>query len=827
MGMLGIHESSTKIGDVEIRFESGKLAGLAGGAVVAHLGETTLLVTSTASSKPKEHLDFFPLTVDYEEKMYAAGKIPGGFFKREGRASENAILVCRLVDRPMRPTFDNGLRNEIQILITTLSADQVNPPDVLAINGASMASMLAGIPFDGPVAGVRMAMDRDGNWKPFPTFEYLETEAIFDLVVAGRLNKESGEIDILMVEAEATSNAFTQIEMGGTAPTEEVIGAALEEIKQYLKALCDLQLEFVAKAGTRAASQYPLYPPYDDKVYGEVEQAVAGELQTLFSDSSIDKAARNERITALREKAIDAVFENAGDVQVSDEQLESQAKSAFKTVEKKTIRRRVVNDGVRIDGRGPKDIRELVAEVGILPRAHGSGLFRRGETQVLNVLTLGMTREAQRIDTIDPSTEKRYIHHYNFPPFSVGETGFMRGPKRREIGHGALAERALIPVIPDVEAFPYTLRLVSEVLSSNGSTSMGSVCASTLSLMDAGVPIHAPVGGIAMGLIAEDGKYTTLTDILGAEDAFGDMDFKVAGTSEFVTALQLDTKLTGIPADVLAAALTQAKEARTEILRVITECIPQPRAEMNPMAPRVLVEYIPGDKIGEVIGPKGKIIREITEETGAEVNIDDVDGRGVVHIYSNDGAKAQMALDRIRAIANPVVPMAGERYYGTVVKTADFGAFVSLTPGSDGLLHISKLPKTEGKRLNHADEAVNVGDKMWVEVVEVKDGRKFSLALVDGPDGSGGGSAPASAPTSEPAPSPAPSAGGESAGAATPVDAAAAQGEGAVRSRERTRERSGGDRPRGDRERNTGGETTEASASEGDSEAIRRRRRRR
>ena len=821
MGKLGTHEVAGKIGDVEVRFETGKLAGQAGGAVVAHVGETTLLVTSTASSRPKEHLDFFPLTVDYEEKMYAAGKIPGGFFKREGRASENAILVCRLVDRPMRPTFDNGLRNEIQILITTLSADQINPPDVLAINGASMATLLSGIPYDGPVAGVRMAMDRDGRWTPFPTFEFLDTEAVFDLVVAGRLNKETQEIDILMVEAEATSNAVTFIEMGATAPTEEIVGEALQECRQYLKSLCDLQLELLESAGQRPASDYPLYPPYAQKVYDEVERTVGSDLQAVFSDASIDKATRNDRVAALKEKAIDAAFENAGDVEVSDEQLESQAKNAFRSLEKKTIRRRVVNDGVRIDGRGPKDLRELSAEVGVLPRAHGSGLFKRGETQVLNVLTLGMTREAQRIDTIDPTTEKRYMHHYNFPPFSTGETGFMRGPKRREIGHGALAERALIPVIPSAEDFPYTLRLVSEVLSSNGSTSMGSVCASTLSLMDAGVPITAPVGGIAMGLIAEDGKYTTLTDILGAEDAFGDMDFKVAGTSDFITALQLDTKLSGIPSDVLAAALNQAKEARTEILRVITDCIAEPRAEMNPTAPRVLVEYIPGDKIGEVIGPKGKIIREITEETGAEVNIDDVDGRGVVHIYSNDGAKAQMALDRIRAIANPVVPQPGERYFGTVVKTADFGAFVSLTPGSDGLLHISKLPKTEGKRLNHADEAVSVGDKMWVEVVEVKDGRKFSLALVEGPDGSGGGGgARASAPAAPSAPTaPAAPAGG------TPVDIAPPppRQDGTPPTRERTRERSA---PRGD---GGGGERSrpERPEGDGDGEGIRRRRRRR
>ncbi|MBA2577423.1 MAG: polyribonucleotide nucleotidyltransferase [Euzebyaceae bacterium] len=752
---LGTTEASAKIGDAEIRFESGKLAGQAGGAVVAHLGETILLVTSTASRSPKEHLDFFPLTVDYEEKMYAAGKIPGGFFKREGRPSENAILTARLVDRPMRPTFDDGLRNEIQILITTLSADQVHTPDVLAINGASMATMLAGIPFDGPVAGVRMAMDRDGAWRVFPTFPYLSEEAVFDLVVAGRLNPESGEVDILMVEAEATENAVAMIEMGATKPTEEVLGQALQDAKGYLKQLCDLQLEFLRARGEQPTRTYPLFPTYDSTVFAAIERAVGTDLGAVLSDAAIDKSTRSDKVTALREAAVDAAFADAGDVEISDEELEKQSRNAFKALEKRLIRRRVVNEGVRIDGRGPKDLRKLSAEVGLLPRAHGSGLFTRGETQALNILTLGMLRDAQRLDTIDPNTEKRYIHHYNFPPYSTGETGFMRGPKRREIGHGALAERALLPVIPTKEDFAYALRLVSEVVSSNGSTSMASVCASTLSLMDAGVPIAAPVAGIAMGLISEDGRYTTLTDILGAEDAFGDMDFKVAGTSEFVTALQLDTKLSGIPADVLGEALGQAREARTEILQVIIDCIPEPRAEMNPHAPRVLVEYIPGDKIGEVIGPKGKIIREITEETGADINIDDVDGRGVVHIYSADSAKAQMALDRIRAIANPVVPKEGERYFGTVVKTADFGAFISLTPGSDGLLHISKLPKPEGQRLGHADEAVTVGQKMWVEVVEVKDGRKFSLAMVEGPQGESGGRAAAAAPsgrTDAPAP---------------------------------------------------------------------------
>jgi len=806
---LGTVEASAQVGDATIRFETGKLAAQAGGAVVAHLGDTILLVTSTASSRPKEHLDFLPLTVDFEEKMYAAGKIPGGFFKREGRASENAILAARLVDRPMRPCFDSGLRNEIQLLITTLAADQQNPPDVLAINGASAATMLAGIPFEGPVAGVRLGMDREGAWHPFPTFEWLEAEAVFDLVVAGRLNTESGEIDVLMVEAEATPNAVEKIELGAVVPTEDVLGRALEEAKAHLKALCDLQLDFVQRAGTRDAAEYKVFPAYDEVVRGAVEARCSGDLAAVLADASLSKTDRNAKVAELKESAIDAAFDQAGELSVSDDELERQAKNAFRSLEKTLIRRRVVNDGVRIDGRGPRDIRELSAEVGVLPRAHGSGLFRRGETQALNVTTLGMTREAQRIDTIDPTTEKRYIHHYNFPPFSTGETGFMRGPKRREIGHGALAERALLPVIPSVEDFPYTLRLVSEVLSSNGSTSMASVCASTLSLLDAGVPIVAPVAGIAMGLIREDGKYETLTDILGAEDAFGDMDFKVAGTRDFVTALQLDTKLSGIPADVLAAALLQAKEARDAILDVIHEAMPEPRAELNPNAPRVILEWIPGDKIGEVIGPKGKIIREITEETGADINVDDVDGRGQVLIYSADAAKAEMALDRIRAIANPVVPKAGERYYGTVVKTADFGAFISLTPGSDGLLHISKLPKTEGKRLTHADEAVTVGDKFWVEVTEVRDGRKFSLDIVDAPGSSGSSGAPAPAaagasssrPTTAPRPAPAPAPEAE---------------------RTRSRERSAGS----DRPRDRSGAPSPRDEGDESSEVRRRRRRR-
>ncbi len=815
MGTLGTHETHTRVGDTDITFETGKLAGLADGAAVVRIGETVLNVTTTASSKPKEHLDFFPLTVDYEEKMYAAGRIPGSFFKREGRPSENAILTCRLVDRPLRPTFDERLRNEVQVVVMTLSADQENAPDVAAINGASLATMLSGLPFDGPVAGLRMAMDRDGRWTPFPTFSYLASDAVFDLVVAGRLNDDTGEIDVLMVEAEATENAVVAADTGGVTPTEEVLADALDEAKPLLRQLCDAQRELVDQVGVTSEKSFPIYPDYDERVYAAVERRAADELAAIVGDDQLDKAARESKIDALRDAAIDAVFddEEASAVEVTDDQLEGQAKNAFKSLEKTTVRKRIVHEGVRIDGRGPRDIRPLSAEVGVVPRMHGTGLFSRGETQVLNILTLGMTREAQRLDTVDPHTEKRYIHHYNFPPFSTGEAGFMRGPKRREIGHGALAERAVAAVVPPKEDFPYALRLVSEVMSSNGSTSMASVCASTLSLMDAGVPIYAPVAGIAMGLVSQDGKLQTLTDILGAEDAFGDMDFKVAGTREFVTALQLDTKLAGISADILRGALAQARDARLEVLDVMAEAIAEPRPEMNPNAPRVLTEYIPLEKVGEVIGPKGKIINEIQDETGADISVEDVEGRGVVQIYSADGIAAQAALDRVRAIANPVVPQEGERYYGTVVKNADFGSFVSLTPGSDGLLHISKLPKPGGQRLSHADEAVSVGDKLWVEVAEVRGDGKFSLVLAEPEKAAGGG------PESEPEPAVVASTGPEP--EAQEAQASGGEGEdagdGGGRSRTRSRRR-GGDE---------GGEQRSRRREGGDDEGGGGRRRRR
>src|SRR6266511_2765315 len=629
-----------------------------------------------------------PLTVDIEKRIYAAGKIPNGFFRRERRPSETAILTARLVDRPLRPSFPKSLRNEIHVVATILSADMEYLPDVLAINGASAAVQLAGIPFSGPVGAVRLGR-HGSDWIVNPTYAELE-ECTFDMVVAGR-------------------------------PTEAALGLALELSKSHIATACQLQLELVRQAGAQAR-EYPLFADYGEDVAGAVRGAVEAEVREAIRVA--DKADREARLDELKATAAQAATDQLGEALAG---REKEASAAFRSLTKELVRQRVVKEGTRIDGRGPRDIRPLEAEVGILPRAHGSGLFQRGETQVLNITTLGMVRMEQIVDTLDPEDRKRYMHHYNFPPFSTGEVGFLRGPKRREIGHGALAERALLPVIPDKEEFPYALRLVSEVLSSNGSTSMASVCASTLSLMDAGVPIKAPVGGIAMGLISEGGEFVTLTDILGAEDAFGDMDFKVAGTREFVTALQLDTKLTGIPSEVLIGALTQARDARMVILDVIQAAIDRPREQVSRLAPRVHVEQIPVSKIGELIGPKGKRINEIQAASGAEISIED-DGR--VFIGATDGEQLDIALKMIREQMNPVMPQVGERYLGTVVKTTTFGAFISLTPGKDGLLHISKLGK-KGQRVRAVEDIVNVGDKLLVEVMEIDRQNRISLKLAE------------------------------------------------------------------------------------------------
>jgi polyribonucleotide nucleotidyltransferase len=696
--------STRTIGGVELSAETGKFAMQAEGACVLTLGETQVLATCT-TAKPREGIDFFPLTVDVEERMYAAGKIPGGFFRREGRPSETAILTARLTDRPLRPTFKDGYRDEVQVVITVLSADLANAYDIPGINAASLAVCLAGLPFDGPIGAVRLGLI-GGQWKINPTYQDLDL-ATFDVVVAGRRN-DRGSVDVLMVEGEAPEGAWDRIVDGETAPTEEVVAEGLEVAKQAIAELVEWQLEIVNETGVRPREFVPS-PHYDADVFAAVEEFAGPRL----ADALVPERAVREANLDLLKSDLKAYLEERW-----AEAFEAQAgqiSPAFKELQKQAMRRRLVEEGVRLDGRKPDEIRPLTSEVGLIPRAHGSGLFQRGETQVLNVATLGMLRMTQMIDTLDPEESKRYIHHYNFPPFSTGEVGRIGSPRRREIGHGALAERALVPVVPSEDDFPYTLRLVSDVLSSNGSTSMASVCASTLSLMDAGVPIKAPVAGVAMGLIAEGGEFVTLTDILGAEDALGDMDFKVAGTREFVTALQLDTKVSGLPTEVLNGALKQAKEARLFILETMLRTISEPRTQLSLKAPRVIMKQIPVDKIGEVIGPKGKRINEIIAVTGADIDIED-DGR--VFIGSREGEGAEKAVEMIEAIVNPVMPEVGDRFEGTVVKTATFGAFVNILPGRDGMIHISKLGR--GKRLSSVEEAVNVGDRLSVQIDKIE-----------------------------------------------------------------------------------------------------------
>ena len=716
----GVFEATATIdngsfGTRTIRFETGRLAQQAAGSVVAYLDDETMLLSATTASKaPKEHFDFFPLTIDVEERMYAAGRIPGSFFRREGRPSTDAILTCRLIDRPLRPTFVSGLRNEIQVVVTILSLDPNDLYDVLAINAASASTQIAGLPFSGPVGGVRVALIGT-QWVAFPTVEQLE-DAVFDMVVAGR--KAGDDVAIMMVEAEATDKVIEMVAGGAQAPTETVVAEGLEAAKPFIATLCDAQRELAERAA-KPVADYPLFPEYQDDAYTAVADLAGGSLSEALTIAG--KQERNDRTDEIKNEVLGKLGEAfAG--------REKEIGAAYRSLTKKLVRQRILTDHFRIDGRGITDIRALSAEVAIIPRAHGSALFERGETQIMGVTTLDMVKMAQQIDSLGPEKSKRYMHHYNFPPYSTGETGRVGSPKRREIGHGALAERALMPVLPSVEEFPYAIRQVSEALSSNGSTSMGSVCASTLSLLNAGVPLKAPVAGIAMGLVSDEvngeTRYVALTDILGAEDAFGDMDFKVAGTKEFVTALQLDTKLDGIPSSVLAGALAQAKDARMTILEVMAEAIDAPD-EMSPYAPRVTAIKIPIDKIGEVIGPKGKMINAITEETGASISIED---DGTVFVGATDGPSAQAAIDRINAIANPQLPKVGERFLGTVVKTTDFGAFVSLLPGRDGLVHISKLGR--GKRVAKVEDVVKVGDKLRVEIADIDNRGKISLIPV-------------------------------------------------------------------------------------------------
>ena len=711
-----------KFGKREIRFETGRLARQAAGTAVVYLDDDSMLLSATTASKnPKDQFDFFPLTVDVEERMYAAGKIPGSFFRREGRPSEDAILTCRLIDRPLRPSFIKGLRNEVQIVVTVMALNPDHMYDVIAINAASMSTQLAGLPFSGPIGGVRVALI-EGQWVAFPNHSDLE-KAVFDMVVAGRIS--DNDVAIMMVEAEATAKTIELIKGGATVPTEEIVGQGLEAAKPFIKILCEAQIK-LAKQAAKPTGEFPVFLDYQEDIYAVVEKAAKDDLA-----KALTIAGKQERETKLNE-INSAVTEK---ITVDFPERVKEISAALRSVTKKLVRQRVLREKIRIDGRGLRDIRALTAEVEVIPRVHGSAIFERGETQILGITTLNMLKMEQQLDTLSPEDHKRYMHNYNFPPYSVGETGRVGSPKRREIGHGALAERALVPVLPTREEFPYAIRQVSEALGSNGSTSMGSVCASTMSLLNAGVPLKAPVAGIAMGLISDevDGKteYVALTDILGAEDAFGDMDFKVAGTKEFVTALQLDTKLDGIPASVLAAALLQAKEARLAILDVMNQAISVPD-EMSLLAPRIISIKVPVDMIGAVIGPKGKMINQIQDETGADITIED---DGTIYIGATEGSAAEAAKAQINAIANPVQLSVGDKFNGSVVKLATFGAFVNLAPGKDGLLHISQIRKMHGgKRIENLEEVMKVGEKIEVVINEIDPKGKYSLVPANLPE---------------------------------------------------------------------------------------------
>ena len=718
-----------RFGKRTVRFETGRLAKQAAGSALAYLDDaTTVLSATTVGKNPKDQFDFFPLTVDVEERQYAAGRIPGSFFRREGRAGTEAILAARLIDRPLRPGFVKGLRNEVQVVETVLTIDPDDAYDVLAINAASMSTQIAGLPFTGPIGGTRLALI-DDQWVAFPRWSELE-RSVFNIVVAGRIvTKEDGteDVAIMMVEAGGGKNEWDLIQAGATAPTEDVVADGLEAAKPFIKALCEAQMK-VAEKASKETAEFPLFLDYTDEEYAAVQEWAGEKIaQALLTEG---KLARDEAVDAVKEEMLGALAERFPE-------SEKALKAAFRSLEKATIRGRTLREEIRMDGRTPRQIRSLSAEVEVLPRVHGSALFQRGETQILGVTTLAMLRMEQQIDNLSPVNSKRYMHQYNFAPFSTGEVGRVGSPKRREIGHGDLAERALLPVLPSREDFPYAIRQVSETMGSNGSSSMGSVCASTLSLLQAGVPLRAPVAGIAMGLMTGEvdgqAKAVTLTDILGAEDGFGDMDFKVAGTRDFITALQLDTKLDGIDSQVLRAALAQARDARLAILDLINQAIDGPD-EMSPNAPRIITVKVPVDKIGEVIGPKGKMINQIQDETGADVTIED---DGTVYIASADGASAEAARTMVNQIANPQMPEVGERFVGTVVKTTSFGAFVSLTPGKDGLLHISQVRRlVGGKRIDSVDDVLQVGQQVEVEINEIGDRGKLSLhAVIDGEAG--------------------------------------------------------------------------------------------
>ena len=709
---MSIDNVKVDIGKAEIGFETGKLALQAPGSVVVTSGDTTVLVTTVANKSVRDGIDFFPLTVDVEERMYSAGKIPGGFFRREGRQTEKAILACRLIDRPLRPSFKDGFRCETQIIATVLSVDNENEYDILALNAASLGLQLAGVPLESAVGAVRMSLIND-NWVVQATNSELE-DSVFDMVVAGSLNPK-GEIDIVMVEAGATDNAFAKIDEGSAAPSENIVADGIDMSKEFISKLIEAQKELVAKRDVPEID-WPIIEDYSEELKSQISEAFGSDIASAMAIT--DRAERSEKQNELQEQAVEKFLDEEDDNTKA-------IKLAFKSIVKNTVRDRVLSGGARLDGRTPTDIRNISAEINLLPTVHGSSLFLRGETQVLNVTTLGMSRLEQMLDTIDTVTSKRYMHHYNFPPYSTGEAYPMRGPKRREIGHGALAEKALVPVVPPKVDFPYTIRVVSEAISSNGSTSQASVCASSLSLMAAGVPIREHVAGIAMGLISKDDTYVTLTDILGAEDALGDMDFKVAGTRNVITALQLDMKIEGLPADVLRKALNQAMDARHHILDIMEDTIAEPAESLSGNAPRLETIELPKDKIGEVIGPKGKNIKKIEEETGCSVEIDD---DGILTLGSTEEEAIAAGKEMVMMIIDPPEAEVGAEYDGEIVSVATYGAFVNILPGRDGLLHVSKFHSS--KRVNNTEAVVSVGDKVKVKVDSIENG-KVSLSPVE------------------------------------------------------------------------------------------------
>ncbi|MCI0884232.1 MAG: polyribonucleotide nucleotidyltransferase, partial [Chloroflexi bacterium] len=681
-----VEQFEREIGGKTLQIETGKLAGLADGAVTIRYGDTMLLVTAVMNNKPREGTDFFPLTIDFEERMYAAGKIPGGFFRREGRPSSEGTLTMRLTDRPLRPLFPKGMRNDVQVVITTLSADQENDPDFMAIIGASAALSISDIPFGGPIAGTRIGQI-DGEYIINPTYEQRD-ESTLDVVVAG------------------TKDAIVMVEAGANEVSEETLLEAMKLAQETNVEIIALQEEMVAKIGKEKR-------PYEAPELPEDVLTAVNEFAAT-RDWDIFAAAKDERaglMDALRNETIEALGEKFE---------EDDIKAAVEAHTKSVIRNSILDDGKRPDGRKPDEIREISIEAGLIPRTHGSGLFTRGETQALTLLTLGSMGEQQRIDGIEPEDSKRYLHHYNFPPYSVGEARFMRGPSRRDIGHGALAERALMPVIPNEEDFPYTIRLVSEVLSSNGSSSMASTCGSTLALMDGGVPIKTPVAGVAMGLIKGDNGFQVLTDIAGMEDHYGDMDFKVAGTAEGITALQMDIKIQGITNEILTEALARAREARLFILEKIKEALPEPRKDLSPFAPRMYRISVPQDKIGMVIGPGGRVIRSIIEETKCSVDIED---DGTVFIGSPNEEAAQKAISIIEGLTKDVE--LGEVYTGTVTRTTGFGAFVEITPGKDGLVRLEDIDANPPRRV---DDVLNIGDEVEVMVIEVDSMGRVNLS---------------------------------------------------------------------------------------------------